>query len=419
MRKTKLICFAAVVLAVGVGWADGGELRPVACNPDLALFPGLMLRGRVSGTSETEVAGLGSRAITGELELPGSKQKSGIHFALDYSTEEAANPDMLLIDFNGNGKFDKDKAITLRPEKVQKSISYQAQFRLTNMSAVRQGRTFPLLLREGIFCYGSGGQYMVIISFAPAVQGKCQFGQTEYTIRLIDNAGDFRFDCKGAYDSKNPGPMRAGTGDIVLVDTDDGTFTRSFTKAFYGQPMNVDGEWYKLSVSADGGRAKAEKVNVAAGEIQIDTDKWELVLHHKGELSLLAGGRDPLPISAGKYDIMYCRRWSAPNDKGQRSCLMAADTEFILGKGSAHSISVAAGKKTTLPIGSPLSTSMTTTLKGGTVEFSLATPTIQPGLSVLIVTGDGADMYTRLDEPKVTVTDAKGKVIDEFTMEYG
>ena len=105
MRKTKLICLGAVVLAVGVGWADGGELRPVACNPDLGLFPGLMFRGCVSGTATTKVAALGSRAITGELELPGSKQKSGIHFALDYSTEEAANPDLLLLDFTGSGKL--------------------------------------------------------------------------------------------------------------------------------------------------------------------------------------------------------------------------------------------------------------------------------------------------------------------------
>ena len=62
---------------------------------------------------------------------------------------------------------------------------------------------------------------------------------------------------------------------------------------------------------------------------------------------------------------------------------------------------------------------MTATLKGGTVEFSLKTPTILPGLSVAIVTGGGADIYTQADEPKVTVSDANGKVIDEFTMEYG
>ena len=62
---------------------------------------------------------------------------------------------------------------------------------------------------------------------------------------------------------------------------------------------------------------------------------------------------------------------------------------------------------------------MTATLKGGTVEFSLETPTIQPGLSVATVVGTGDDMYTGPDEPKVTVSDANGKVIDEFTMEYG
>ena len=181
----------------------------------------------------------------------------------------------------------------------------------------------------------------------------------------------------------------------------------------------MNGQWYELSVLEDGSKASAEKVSVLGGDLQIDADRWELVLHRKGEMTLLSGGRDPLGIPAGKYDIMYCRRWSSPNDKGQQSWLMAMDKKFLEGKGAEHSITIAAGEKTTLPIGSPLSTSMTATLNGRTVKFSLEAPTIQPGVSVLMITSTEGGMSSRAKEPKVTLSDANGKVIDEFTMEYG
>ena len=426
MRKTNLICLAAIVLAVGVGWADGGELRPVECDPDSKLFPGVMLQGRVRGKGETKSAGLSSRAITGELKLPnskpGDKKDLGIRFALDYSKEGAANPDLLLVDFNASDRFDRAKAITLRPEKTQKGISYQAQFEPASVSAMREGKTFPLLIRGavlGLGMNGGGRKYIISAFVAPAVQGKCRFGQTEYTIRLIDNTVDFRFDCKGAYDPMNPGPMRMGTGNLVLVDTGDGTFSGSFIQALYGQPLNVDGQWYKLSVSTDGSQASAVQVKVAAGELQIEADKWELLLHRDGELSLLVGGRDPLPIPTGKYDIMYCCRWSSTNDAGQRSFLLAGDTEFSFGQGASYPISVAAGEKTTLPLGSPLSTSMTATAKGETVEFSLKTPTIRPGLSVVFISSDEGDPLSPAEAPKVIVSDANGKAVNEFSMEYG
>ncbi len=426
MRKTKLICFAAVVLAVGVGWAGGGELAPVACEPDLAVFPAVMLQGSVADKAGTGVAGLSSRAITGELILrakPGSTNESSIRFALDYSKEDAANPDLLLIDFNGSGKFDPAKAIALRPTKTpRKSIDYQADFGPAGASALRQGKTFPLLLRGAVLRLQQGPntkQYMVVISIAPAIQGKCRFGQTEHTLRLIDNTGDFRFDCKGAYDRKKPGPMGIGTGDIVLVDTTDSSFARPAAKAFYGQPVRLDGQWYNLTISADGNKVVAEKLDLPTGQLQTDADKWELILHHNGQLTMFVGDSAPLSIPAGQYNIVYCRRWSTPNAQGQRSWLLAMDRQFLMGKDSPSSITIAPEKKLLLPIGAPLSTSMTATPKGGTVEFSLKTPTIQPGLSVATVVGNSGDPYSQANQPKVRLTDANGKVIDELTMEYG
>ena len=40
-------------------------------------------------------------------------------------------------------------------------------------------------------------------------------------------------------------------------------------------------------------------------------------------------------------------------------------------------------------------------------------------VSVVTISRVGADVLSQPNEPKVTVTDANGKVVDEFTMEYG
>ncbi|GAI11043.1 unnamed protein product, partial [marine sediment metagenome] len=90
--------------------------------------------------SPFDVTGLSSRAITAELNLrpkPGSTNESSIRFALDYSKEDAANPDLLLLDFSGSGKFDKTKAIALRPVKAPKGIDYRAHFGPASVSAIR------------------------------------------------------------------------------------------------------------------------------------------------------------------------------------------------------------------------------------------------------------------------------------------
>lgn len=410
------------MLASVAMWASAGELAPVACDPGLAGFPPVMLYGDIKDKAGPGVTGLSDRAHAGPLQSPGGNRGEGekvtVQAALDYGEEGAAEPDLLLLDFTGKGTFDRSRAIALRPMAAAKPAEHQTEFGPSVVSVVRRGKEFPLAVRG--MQVRMGAQRMVMVMIALAVQGTCRFAQKQYSVRLIDSNGDFRFDRKGTYDRDHPESFQTGIGDTISIDTPDGAFGRPMAKAYYGQPVCVDGQWYDVAVSPDGEKVEATKTQVSAGHVQADAERWELVLEHAGRLTMLVGGRDPVPVPAGTYAIVYCRRWSAPDAKGRRAWLAATNNELLGGKENSVRLTVQPGQELKVPIGSSLKAELKATVAAdGKVTFALGAPSLEPGLAVGVITDRSGWLTSHPDPPKVAVADQTGKVVGEVTLEYG
>jgi len=343
--------------------------------------------------------------------------KVPLKVVLNFTKDGADEPDVVRFDFTGKGTFEKDSAVALRKVADQRAEHY-AEFGPATVNARRDGKTFPVAVR-GIYAKLKGRR-QVGFTFAAAMEGKCQFGRKEYPVRLIDNTGEFRFDDKGKFDRKQRGGMGLSSGDTVLIDTGDGSFTRSVIKAYCGQPVFLDGAWHEVTASADGTKVSARRIDLKFGQVVMDRDKWEAVLVSDGKAFYVCGGRDPVAVPAGKYDLLYYREWSAPDAAGNRSWLLAASMEFLSQGKTGEVVTVAAGKTARLPFGSPLQADFSAKVtENRTVEFSIGSPRDRGGLAVAMITRPGGWIVSAPDAPVVTILDGKGKRVAAVTLEYG
>ncbi len=410
-----------ILLAVVVVQVHADGLKPVSCDPDLGIFPPLMANVSMAETPPPGSGTLTSRAKTGKGAVRGTKLS--ISAALDYTGRGASRPDLLYLDFTGEGKFDRKYAIPLKEiPPPAKEVRWAADFGPAALEVRRDGRSYLVTVRGiagGMATRTKQGD-IAAFTLSAVVEGKCTFGKKEYPVRCLDNTGDFRFDERGKFDPKDRRGQGFSTGDQLLIDTGDGTFTRSVIRAYYGQPVFVDGAWYEMTVSADGDKVSARPVKLRSGEVAIDSGKWDLVLERDGEVICVSGGKRPVPAPAGRYNLLYYRQWSAPDAEGKRAWLLATITDFMSGKGKGRTVTVAADKTTKLDFAPPLKGQLSAKVSGDrTVEFSLDKIALQGDLPVVLMTTPGGWYGSHPDAPKVKVSDARGDVVGEFTLDYG
>lgn len=413
--------------------AVGGDLKPVACDLEQAVFPPLLVRGMISDKPAKDAGDLSAKGLVGTVSGTTLPLKLGV----DFSKPGDVKPDLLLFDFTGQGKFDKGSAVPLRKVAApnpSKQVDYEGDFGPAvvkvrgpheGLLATVRGAYIQLKLAADAGPVAEGRpasrlRRVMTFTFGAAMEGKCRFGEREHAVRLIDNTGDFRFDGKGKYDRKVRSGFGLSVGDTVLIDTGDGTFSKSFVKAYFGQPVLVGKAWYELATSPDGRKVSAKPVQLKSGQIAMDTGKWEVVLVNGGKAFFVSGGKDPAAVPAGRYTLLYYREWSAPDAKGARAWLLAADMDFVgRGKGKGTVVSVSPGKVTKLALGSPLNCELRAVATGRSVTFSLDTPKTRGGLSAAIITRPGGWITAQPHPPKVRVLDAKGKTVHTAALEYG
>lgn len=379
--------------------------KPVACQLDMVPIETAMLYGQVA-EGETAKASdvLSARAMVG---LGG--QKPRFPMALDFSSADAKDPDLLYVDFSGEGKFSKDSAIKLtKATPPSKDIEYMGELNGT-IQAHRGGVTYPLAVQGAVARMGKA--YVITLGFAAATQGACDFGGKTHMVRLVDATSNFRFDDAGKVDRKSTGTDIGS--DLVLVDTGDGSF-KSCVKAWYGQPIFVDGQWYNLTASAEGS-ASVESADIKSGLIAIAPANCEVTLVRDSK-PYLVGAPGPLP--AGEYKLMVLKEFTKSDEPAKRGWLLAGITDFLSGK--AKSITIDEGKTAELALGSPLTADLTATVNGHDVAFTLSAPKTQGGLAVAYIGAPGTVLPLRkVDAPKVQVEDTAGKVVETISLEYG
>jgi hypothetical protein len=405
--KKRTTCIGVLFVLASLAAADDGDLKPVACDPDQAVFPSVLCTVMFDQTPAADTGKLHPKAVAGTVRGGSVPLK----VALDYTKGDANEPDLICFDFTG-------EAIPLRKVPAPRSVDFLMEFGPSALTVQKNGETFPVTILG--MCGGERQRLVAIFTFAPAREGKCTFGDKQYPVRIVDAMGDFRFDEKGKFDRKDHRGNGFAVGETVLVDTGDGTFEKSFIKGYYGQPIFLDNRWYEVTVSPDGDKVSAKPIELRSGKLAIDADKWDAVLEDNGKVFCVSGGKKPVGVPVGEYKLLYYREWSKPNAKGERAWLLALDMDFMTAKGKGKIVTVSEGETTKLTLGSPLRTKLDAHVgENRTVKLSLESPKLKGDLAVVIMTRRGGWMRSIPEAPKVAICNENGQVVETVELEPG
>jgi len=394
------VLVACILPAAAVPAAEAGILQPVAFDPaDGPASPTVYLSATLD-KPPGEGAGLGERAKVGTAGSTALK----VAMAVDYRDRDA-EADVIHLDFSGAGRFDAKKGILLAKLPGSRTDYYQATFGPAKVEATRGGKVFPLCVRGRYYRYKERRRAYVV--FTAATAGTCGFGGKAVEVTALDCSGNFRFQDVPVIKPKTYGPPK---GDLLIVGG---------VKVVYGQPVQVGGTWYSVTVSADGTKVSAEPANVSAGQITCPGTKWEIALATEDHKALLVpGGRDPVAVPAGTYGLVYYREFSVPDASGERATLLSGMIEHYRGK--SPTVRVVEGQTAKLSFCSPLAAKITASARSdGTVRLGMGRPMLTGGISVQSLTRPGAWVFTKPVCPKIRITDEAGKLVDSVVLEYG
>jgi len=379
-----------------------------------------MVRASFDAKSPSQAAPLSNRAMVATARGRGGKNPPSVRIAADYSSSRTKEPDVLYLDFFGERRFDKDSAIPMVEAPAPKQLAFAASIGPMVVRARRGGKTVPISVRGSFVRIAGRPGCMAVFTFSAALEGRCRFGDKLYPVRMVDLTGDFAFDQKGAYDPKDRRGQGLAFGDMVLIDTGDGSFRSPTVRAYYGQPVFINGAWHQVRISSDGTKVSARPIQRKTGHVSIDSDRWELMLADGKRALCVAGSREPVAVAAGTYSLLCYRQWSAPDEEGRRAALMAGSLEMLRGKAKGHSVIVAAGRTAKLPYGTPVKAALEAKVSAGrSVKLALESTRTQGDLSVLMVTRPGGWLADRPDPPIVEVYDSRGRKVHQGTLEYG
>ncbi|HET6428630.1 MAG TPA: hypothetical protein VFJ30_09485 [Phycisphaerae bacterium] len=401
------------MLLVAVSAAHGGvgDLTPVAIQPGEALSsqPLYASQGEF-GKPAADCGTVNPHAVVATMR----SGRLTIQAAVDSTQADAKAPDVVRLDFTGEGKFGDGCAVPLKAAREGSQTGrFQARFGPATVR-IRRGEQMVPVIVSGEY-YKSGSYRRLTLSVGAAVEGACRFGGKTYKVRVIDGDNNVGFG-DAAEAAMRAGKLRAlAPGDTLAIDTGDGTFQRSVIQSLYGQPVLVDGQWYDVRVSQDGAKIAAEPVPVEAGRIRIDHPRWKARLVGAKHILCLTGGKDPIPVPADRYVFLDYTEFGLDAD-GEAAQLMCRGREAY--SGTAKAFDVPAGSTTEIVVGSPLTATIDVQHRSGS-DYSLS-------LKLLDASGARVDGLTvpslrsgRPDPPKVDILNAGGERVYSSTLEYG
>ena len=376
---------AAMALSAGIAAGGVGDLEYVK-SPTSAHGLTCTSRRPVTATAPKATGLHSPKAVL-------LSDKGSVRVILDAASAGEAALTTVRVDAAGAGNF--KQAVTIKSGLRGTTGSFGPQ----TVTVKRNGKAIPVVI-SGHFHTGSsvrGGAAVTAMA-----EGTCAFGKTTRKIRIVDGNGNLSLS-----DPATPpfGVAVRPKGDGILVADEAGKFASSLPTSFVGQPVQVDGAWYAVSV--DGMKASATPIDGKGGKISVKAAQWTCTLASKKYFLTVTGGADPVAVPADSYRVL---RYSltmpaAAGSRGPR----------ISGSAGSKPIEVKAGQCTPLPLGSPIEATVTARISAGKVVFSL-NQTDPVGAKVGSVLGAGGK---RPPKPSIEVVSAAGAVVYTASLEYG
>jgi hypothetical protein len=415
MFKFKGLLIGAVALVVFVSQVAADEAMFTPQVPKGVHLPFRYYARYREFTRPGEDAGTVSpHAVMAVLEGP-------IRFAvaIDSSTADVTQPDVVRFDFTGQGRFTDAATIPLTITRQERS----AMTAKVGPAVIKVPVDGDLVEATVWGEYEKDGpSYRSLkIGFDRGLQGRCDFGQRGCTVCIVDGTGDLRV--TSAFKPVTEGGKVKGrtAGDTLMIDTGDGTFkdASKVIRVAYGQPVWMDGAWYDVKVGDDGKSLSVQRVDLPTGHLKIANANWEMLLVSPERVmwtwSTQAGQAVPLP--AGRYVVMRYKQYVEFANTDGGAILVEGpgpDQGHMDRIASDPVIDVPPDATVELAIGTPLTVKPEISKSGRDVRFSL---------KVTDASGRQPDYVEvagrRSPEAKVRVLDAEGKEVYVGTMAYG
>ena len=335
---------------------------------------------------------------------------SSIQVAVDSSKADSKAPDVVRFDFSGQGKFDKDLAVPLKADQGGWTFGPKT------LQVKRGGKTLPVSV-QGRYVKVDATDEVTLreiqVTVLAGVQGDVKFGDKTHAVRLVDANGNFNFNDAARPMEKGGQVVAITPGDTIAIDTGDGKFGPSTQLFPYGQPVRVDGKWYKVSLVK--GTISAQSVNLPPATVKVNAPEWACKLASQSGVLYLRGAKEPVEVPAGDYFILdYDVLGTAGNSPAGAPRPMFSGRGQSVVAGEVKPVSLAAGKEALLPIGAPLKAGVTSKQSEGDVVFSFALADCGGHVVGGVIGNKGTP-----PPPKISVVDASGKEVYQNTLEYG
>jgi hypothetical protein len=369
-----------IILVAGViaGNAAAQPIKFRAADPRAALCHA----SRVVDTFESSRAGVLSRtAVVGVLET----FYGPIHVAID--TRGSNEPQTVTFDFTGTGQFIKATPVQVKPQKS--GAYFWGELAPTKADIQRAGYRFPVGIMGSV--YRSADSQSVDVQFGTMLESKCNFGARQLNVDIIDGDQNLHFGDKTELNGD-----KLTIGDTLVIRDATGRY-----KTLFGQPVQVDGQWYELTIGDDL-TLSAVPLDITADGLKISHDEWSAILIGKKYIFGISGDTDPVTIPADTYTLV---RYEERVGMAKISCL---------GRGK-QTVTVRENGTTTLQAGSPI----------------MGLPVIQQVGSNVVIRArliDSAGLNVsqlrlpsgkRPPPPVVGIFNQQGKSLYQATLEYG
>ncbi len=394
------LCLWLAAAAVG----EVGDLTPSAeCKIKPLLSRQMYVYSRGLKRPAKGAGTVWRKASVGKLEGGTGK----IAVAVDATDAKAGDPNILRLDFTGKGAF--GKCPTLPLTNTNKNGTFYSRLGPSTLNVRRGAKSIPV--RVGGFFYASGKNRQVRLDLNTALIGECRFGEKTYPVAVVDGDNNLRPTDPAKVVRKPTGVQIAG-GDTVAVTCGTGD-AATVIKAFVGQPIFVDGAWYRVKIARDGSTIIAKPVARDTAHVTVSHEKWNGMITSGSSIIALKGGAGPFAVPAGRYQVVsYTETVLVDVKEGRRSAVLSCSPSKSGGMGKIQNLP--AGETTELLVGSPVQVRVLAKARRRNVQLDF---------KMTDVAGLGIDYLLNSQEkrptPKVEIRDAKGKVVHSGAFEYG
>jgi hypothetical protein len=326
----------------------------------------------------------------------------GLQVAIDSAKADATQPDVVRLDFSGQGKFKgaPTAGIKIRPSG---SGTTMGTIGPAVILVKRDGRSIPIAV-QGSYWKQSRSRGLSL-RLASALEGTCKFGAKTYPVRVFDGNANQGFSdaLKPPYRSQSIIPF-----DRVVVDTAGDKFSSGAAVSYVGQPILVDGKWYKVDISDM--KIKAAAMNIAGGSVKVNAPRWNCTLVGKKYYLSLNGGKEAISVPPDEYATSNYTVFTG-SDPGKRSATIRGYGSLRGGK----AFTVGSGQSVDLLIGAPIEAKVSASKRGAKVNMNLMMTDALGGRISSITTSEGK----RPPAPSIEVVDKAGKIVYTAKLEYG